>query len=84
MAINGEDHGKLKKLIAIALDNGYLYTFEQRHFALQDMADIIDPEHWNRGQRMQSRNPSRLPDEELNDAYKPNNLREFTPRRAEG
>lgn len=85
--LNDEQHEKLKKLVEIALKrnaNGYHYDFNQRHNALEDIADIIDPEHWTRGMHMKTRRPGRLPDEELNDVFKPTSQREFMPRRAEG
>ena len=85
--LNDEQHEKLKKLIKIALQrnaNGHFYTFEQRHAALEDMADIVDPEHWVRGQYFKTVRPGRLPDEELNDAFQPIAQRKFLPRRAEG
>ena len=84
--INDEQHEQLKKLIKIAKSrnaNGYFYDSNQRHAALEDIADIVDPEHWNRGLNFKDKITTRLPDDVLNDSYQPNNQRKYLPTKAD-
>lgn len=56
--LNDQQHEQLKKLVTIALgrvSTGYIHDSSQRHHAMEDIADIVDPEHWLRGQQIKPR-----------------------------
>lgn len=47
--LNDSQHEKLKRLCVIAFDKNRLYDSFQRGDARDDMAEIIDPEHYQNG-----------------------------------
>lgn len=77
--LNDDQHAELKRLLKIAGNANGSYSWAQCQCAREDMAKIIDPEHWINGMYFKTVNLSRATDEELRDMMKPNNQRELTP-----